>query len=140
MEKLKQQKYEVRSTCLCWGPGWVRGVAGGSLPGYLPSLVSCSTDQCAVQPHQPCPEIVSATPNLHIRTLLFPPSFPLSHSPSFPPSLLQLLLHTTAPLESPVFASRDILSVSVLVGLFIVFFVCLICLLFQDKVLLGSSG
>ncbi|XP_032752137.1 troponin T, slow skeletal muscle isoform X2 [Rattus rattus] len=57
MEKLKQQKYEVRSTCLCWGPGWVRGVAGGSLPGYLPSLVSCSTDQCAVQPHQPCPEI-----------------------------------------------------------------------------------
>ncbi|XP_063132753.1 troponin T, slow skeletal muscle isoform X3 [Rattus norvegicus] len=97
MEKLKQQKYEVRSTCLCWGPGWVRGVAGGSLPGCLPSLVSCSTDQCAVQPHQSCPEIVSATPNLYIRTLLFPPSFPLSHSPSFPPSLLQLPLWTLLP-------------------------------------------
>lgn len=85
MEKLKQQKYEVRPPCLCWDPGWVRGVSGGALADHLPSLVSCSTDQRAVQPHQPCPEIVSATPNLHLWPLWFPPSLPFP-SPFPPPS------------------------------------------------------
>uniref|UniRef100_A0A8I3MHF4 Troponin T, slow skeletal muscle n=2 Tax=Canis lupus familiaris TaxID=9615 RepID=A0A8I3MHF4_CANLF len=62
MEKLKQQKYEVRPV----SHGGCRRCAGqgraDASPRLSPQPVSLSrTDQRAVQPHQPCPEVVSVS-------------------------------------------------------------------------------
>lgn len=138
MEKLKQQKYEVGPALVGSRPG-DRGGRQGFGWAATSNLASCSTDQCVVQPHQPRPEIVSAAPRLH----LLPPSLPApSLPPCLPPFLPLWLLHTSAFLASYVFVSYSPRHpyVSVLMSLFIYLFVCLICPLFQDKVLLCSPA
>ncbi|CAO2627283.1 Troponin T, slow skeletal muscle [Lemmus lemmus] len=123
MEKLKQQKYEVGPALLGSRLG-DRGGRQGFLWAPTPNLASCSTDQCVVQPHQPCPEIVSAVPSLHLRPSLLSPSLPpFLHPPSLPLSVASAHLCPFGIFMSLFLTLRGILSVSVLMSLFICLFV-----------------
>ena len=62
MEKLRRQKYEVGAEwgrLECLGGGVILGSLGDIMAASVCFCSPLSADQCSVQPHQPCPEIVS---------------------------------------------------------------------------------